>query len=769
MDLVRLENSGENWSTPRQHLAAELTNALLRAERRLGRGLDRSELAKRINVSPASLYAYLNGTTLPRGAVFERLLDELGVIGVERGQLTTLRDAAEVIHRVAPRAQANTAAPSQPHQLPPDTRHFVGRAYELARLTEFASTREHSAARVCVIEGVAGVGKSTVAIRLGHKVKDFFPDGQLYADLNGFAASPPRESADVLFSFLHALGAPTGAIPTSPAGRMALFRSLMHGRRVLVFLDNARSSDQVRPLIAPEPGCLLVVTSRNRLDSLVGREGAVRIPMTVLDPPEAIELLASRIGPERLVAEPDAAHELVVLCAGLPLALSVVASRAMDRPDESLSDLVAELRDTDDRLDPLSSSDGDMDLRTVFNWSYDALSPSAAQLFRLLGLYPGPDISRAGCVALAGDLEECGHALRELLSANLLVERTRNRFHLHDLLREYARGRALQDDTAAERTAAMRRTLDHYLRAAVAANARIQPIDVEERGDPFPAPSTYADAMAWFTVECDVLLAMISYAHANGLESYAWRTAWACMVFLRRSGRHAARVDTQRLAVSAARRVGDGVALATSLRMLADALSRSRQSGDVLSLLSDALMMFEGLGDERGAFRTHLSFVRALDAAGEHVRALEHAEAALRLAEPKEVLPALADALAATARELAHLGRTATALDRSARALELYTAIGNMEGEASILKVVGDAELNCGHPERAITAYERSLALDRALGDRYWEAHALHRLAVAHQLLGDSHTARRLYTAAVLLLESLHHPDADSLRDQGLS
>jgi tetratricopeptide (TPR) repeat protein/transcriptional regulator with XRE-family HTH domain len=761
---VRLENSGEDWSTPKRRVAAELTSAVLRAERRLGRGLDRTALAKCLNVSPASMYAYLKGTTLPRGPIFERLLDELGVTGVERGWLTTLRDAAEVAYRVAPDKRANQAAPSKPCQLPPDTRHFVGRVNELARLVEIASTPNAGAARVCVIEGTAGVGKTTLATRAGHRVKGLFPDGHLYTDLRGFAATPPVDAAEALLGFLHALGAPSGGIPPALADRVGLYRSLLDGQRVLVVLDNAGSSEQVRPLVPPAPGCLLVVTGRGRMDSLVAREGAVRIPLAVLTLRDAVELLAARVGAARLAAEPDAVRDLVDLCAGLPLALSVVASRLADRPEEPLSELVAELRDTDDRLEPLSSSDTDLDLRTVFRWSYDALTPPAARLFRLMGLHPGPDVGLAACAALADTSKPPRPVLRELASANLLIEQSRGRFRLHDLLHAYARSRALQEDPAEERMEAVRRMLDHYLGAASAANARIQPNDAEDRSDVRPAPGTYADAMAWFTAEHEVLLALAGYAAVHGFESHAWRLAWACMVFLRRSSRNAARIDVQRIAVSAARRVGDRAALAASRRMLADALARSRRAAEVRSLLAAALAAFEDLGDSKGALRTHLSFVRALDAEGDHTRALGHAEAALRLAEADGDRPMLADALAATARQLTHLDQMAIALDRCARALEIYSSTGNTEGKASVLKIVGDAELSCGCPQRAITAYERSLALDRALGDRYWEAHALNRLATAHRRLGDPHTADRLHAEAVAALELLHHPDVAVLR-----
>ncbi|WP_369794453.1 NB-ARC domain-containing protein [Kutzneria sp. 744] len=762
--VVRLENAGEDRSEPRQRVAAALVQVVLQAERRLGHGIDRAQLAKRVNVAPASLYAYLNGTTLPRGPVFERLLDELRVTGAERGWLTTLRDKAEVAGRVRSAAQKPRGKLPVARQLPIDGARFIGRSDELVRMMAMASGEGTDAARVCVIEGPAGVGKTMLATRVGHLVKDLFPDGQLHADLHGFDRQPPTDPAEVLLGFLFALGTPADAAPPTLAGRAALFRSLLAGQRMLVVLDNAGSSEQVRQLIPSEPRCLMVITSRNRMDSLVAREGAARISLAVLAPPAAADMLAATIGTARVAAEPEAVRDLIDLCSGLPLALSVVASHAADRPTEPLAALVEELHDEGDRLDSLSWPDDDLDLRTIFQWSYDGLTPAAAWLFQMLGLHPTPEIGQAACTALGAPDEPLRPALRELLSANLLTEHSRGRFRMHDLLHAYARELFLRRVPSPQQKGMRRRMLDYYLAAAAAANTSIQPCDAEHREHAGPAPGDYAASMAWFTAECEVLLAMVDHAAEHGFESHAWRLAWACMVYLRRSVRSASRIAVQRVAVAAADRAGDRAARATSSRMLADALGRSRLGAETLTLLAQALAEFEELGDESGALRAHLSFARALDADQKHARAYEHAEAALSLATAIGENMAVADAYASSARQLVNLGRHEAALRRCERAITLYAAAGHAEGEASVLKIVGDAELRHGDPMAAIAAYERSLALDRTLGDRYWAAHALHRLGVAHRRLGCAETADRLNAEAIAELESLHHPDAEALR-----
>jgi tetratricopeptide (TPR) repeat protein/transcriptional regulator with XRE-family HTH domain len=762
--------------TANRELATELTRAVLRAEKRLKRNLDRATLARRLNVSPASVYAYLNGTTVPRNAVFERLLDELGVSGAERGRLSTLRDATELARRLGhgPRTRRSGAAanPFRPRQLPPNPRHFVGRDAELAQLTALAAAaRDSRAVGVCVIHGTAGVGKTSLATTWAHRFKTWFPDGHLYVDLRGFGTDPPVDPGEALLGFLHGLGTPPREIPTTTDVRMAFFRSLVSERRMLIVLDNGRSSEQVRPLIPSAAGCLVVVTSRDRMDSLVVREGAARISLDVMPPDEAEALLAERLGVEQLADQPGSARELVGLCAGLPLALSMVTARLVDRPDEPISALVAELHDTQDRLDFLAAPEADLDLRTVFQWSYNLLSPDSARLFRLLGLHPGPDADLSTCAALMGRTKQPKTALRELVRANLVNERPMGRFHFHELLRAYAGTRSKRDDTKADRADAMRRLLDHHLRAASSANTSIQPNDVEEFGHwnevpagPMPKLGSYAQAMAWFTAEHATLGSLIEYAAANGFEAHAWRLAWTSMVFLRRTGRNTSRVNVQRTAVQAARRAGDPAALATSLRLLADALARSRQREEALLLLKEALTVFQALRDDKGQLRTHLSFVRALDATGDHTRALEHAEYALRLAEADDDPLILADALAATGRQLTQFARHTDALALCERASMLYSAAGHTEGMASVLKVIGDAELLAGHVQRAIVTYQRSLDLDRSLGDRYWEAHALHRLATAIEKAGDKRTSALLRAEAIAVLDSLHHPDGAALR-----
>jgi DNA-binding SARP family transcriptional activator len=370
-----------------------------------------------------------------------------------------------------------------PAQVPPETAGFAGRTAELSRLLAMipAAGEVIRAAPgeppVAVVTGTAGIGKTSLAIRFARQVAARFPDGQLYVNLRGFdPSSAPTEPEAALRGFFEALGVPPQRVPATLEAQTGLFRSLVEGKRMLLLLDNARSTEQVRALLPGCPDCMVVITSRSQLTGLVAAEGARPLPLDVLSGAEAKELLVRRMGKDRVAAEPFAAAELIKQSAGLPLALSVTCARAATRPGVPLSSLAAELRDARGRLDVLETGDETTDLRAVFSWSYEKLSDRAARMFRLLGVHPGPDISAPAAASLAGvSLAAARAALAELARASLLAENAAGRFGCHELLREYAAERAAADDSEAERATARRRILDHYLRTPFAGSTRLYP------------------------------------------------------------------------------------------------------------------------------------------------------------------------------------------------------------------------------------------------------------------------------------------------------
>ncbi|MEH0424001.1 ATP-binding protein [Streptomyces sp. B21-083] len=742
-----------------------LWSAIRRSEQRQRRDLDRTVLARRVGISPSSLYAYLKGRTLLRSTTLDRLLDELQASPGERRELASLREAVELTDQ---RDRVTDSPPSglpTPRQLPPVTRGFAGRAAELRTLDASLTEGDPGTPFIVVIYGTAGVGKTTLALYWAHRLKDRYPDGQLHVNLRGFDADQTPDPGQALDGLLRALGAAPESVPCEVDAKAALFRSFLVGRRMLLVLDNARSAEFVRPLLPAADDTLVIVTSRNRMDGLAVREGAHRLGLGVLPYRDALALLERRLGAPRLAAEASAADELVELCARLPLALSVSATKV----GASLETFVRRTREVHDRLDALGSQERDLDLRTLFQTSYALLPEPAARLFRLLGLHAGPDIDEYACAALLDDdIPAARAALSVLVSGNLVGELSSTRFGSHDLLRAFARSLAdhIPPD---ERTAAISRMLDHYLGTVVHAGRHIQVCRTEDL--PWAPPprrlpplGDYDEAMGWLTAALPTLGATVAQAVAEGFDSHAWRLAWAAAVFLRRTGRRADRVLIQHAGLTAALRSGSPAVVATSRRLLADALTRMGQIPRALSLLHASLTTCAELDDIRGVFQARLSLIRAHEAAGAPATALRHAEAAYGLTASLGDSLARADALTCLAKQEHHLGRHAESLRHARRALRLYVRIGYAEGEADIRRTIGRAEQRLGRPEEAVAHYERSLELDRLLGDRFWEAHKLQDLAGGLEAAGDAGAARLHREEAWAAFVALRHPTADLIR-----
>ena len=384
-------------------------------------------------------------------------------------------------------SQPSPAPRVVPRQLPAPTGHFVGRSNELGHL----SARLDAAAGaplmvISAIGGTAGIGKTALALYWGHRHAEEFPDGQLYVNLRGFdPTGAPLPPMTALRGFLTALGMPAQDVPTDPDEQVALYRSHLAGRRMLVVLDNARDAEQVRPLLPGVPGCLVLVTSRDQLAGLVALDGALPLTLDLLTQDEAHDLLIRRLGRDRVARERTVADELIDLCARLPLALSIAAAHAALHPNRPLAAFVGELRDTHRRLDALTTGEPAADVRVVFSWSYRTLTPASARLFRLLSVHPGPDISLLAAAGLAGrDPDPTRHALDELTRAHLIIEHAPGRYSVHDLLRAYAADQAHAQESDVEREAALRRVIDFYLHTACGADHLLAPHRAPIRLDP---------------------------------------------------------------------------------------------------------------------------------------------------------------------------------------------------------------------------------------------------------------------------------------------
>ncbi|WP_229401829.1 ATP-binding protein [Micromonospora okii] len=662
-----------------------------------------------------------------------------------------------------------------PRQLPAAVPHFVGRAAQLAALTALSADPAGTPGAVLIsaIGGTAGVGKTALAVHWAHQVKDRFPDGQLYVDLRGFDPAAPTSPAEALGGFLEALAVPAARMPTGLDAQAGLFRSLLTDRRMLVVLDNARDAEQVRPLLPGSPGCLVVVTSRHRMPGLVAAEGARPLALGLLSVAEARELLSRRLGAARVAAEPEAVDRIVAASSGLPLALAVVAARAATQPDFGLARLADELDDTRGGLDGFSDGEAGTDVRAVLSWSYRRLDPAAAALFRLLGLHPGPDVTRAAAASLAGATPaEVRRPLAALTAANLLAEHAPGRYALHDLLRAYAVEQAHATDGEAERRAALGRLIDHHLRAAHAADLLLyrhrDPIDLPAAhvGAAPPELRDRDGAWAWLTAEHRTLLAVIALAAATGFDTHAWQLAWSVNTYLDRVGAWQDQSTAQRLALRAAATAGDRNGQALAHRNRGVACLRLGAHEEARAHLAQALALHDGLGDRVGCARTQLNLGILAERQGDHREALRHAQRAHDLFEAADHAYGRANALNNIGWYHIQLGDHRRALDYCRRALAGQQRAGNRYWEAHAWDSLGYAHHHLGEFPEAVDCYEHALALWREAGERYFEATTLTHLGDTRRRAGDSDAARAAWRRAVEILDQIGHPDADQLRDR---
>jgi len=594
------------------------------------------------------------------------------------------------------------------------------------------------------------------------------PDGQLYVNLRGFGPSgTPAQPGAALLGFFEALGVPPQQVPGSLEAQTGLFRSLLEGKRMLLLLDNARTTDQVRPLLPGSPGCMVVITSRSQLTGLVAAEGARPLPLEVLSGSEGRELLVRRLGLERVTAEPAAATELIEQSAGLPLALSVTCARAVTRPGVALADLAAELRDTRGRLDVLETGDVSTDLRAVFSWSYQRLSERAARMFRLLGIHPGPDVSAAAAASLAVlPPGEARSALAELTRASLLTEDSCSRFSCHELLRAYAAERAAADDTDDERDHARQRLLDHYLRSACAGSARLYPARSRVR---LPAAlpdvtseefASYEAVLAWFGAEHRVLHAILAMAAESGLDHYCWTLAWYWSPILKRRGQLREAAGLQRTALAAARRLADPVSLAHVNYELGHVSGRLGDYAAGHTHLRRSLELFTGLGDRVNMGQARHGLALLLNQQDRYAEALEHAVEALRLRSSFADLAVVAYSENAVGWIYAHLGEHTEALRHCCRALELHRESGSRSGAADTLDSIAYTYGELADHRQAIAHYQQALEIYRAIGDPEGEAGSLTRLGDAQLAAGLPAQARLSWERALAVLSRM--PGADS-------
>jgi DNA-binding SARP family transcriptional activator len=666
-----------------------------------------------------------------------------------------------------------------PAQLPHSVAGFSGRQVEIDWLNALLpGNADDSGATVVItaLAGTAGVGKTALAVHWAHQIRDRFPDGQLYVNLRGFdPAGSAMEPTDAIRAFLDAFAVPLDRIPVDLDAQAALYRTMVAGRRMLIVLDNARDAAQVRPLLPGSPTCLVLVTSRNQLLSLVAADGAQLLELDLLPADQARSLLANRLGSVRVAAEPAAVDAIIDTCAGLPLALSIVSARASANSRLPLEDLADELRETRGGVYELNVGDEHTDLRDVISWSYRALSAPAGRLFRLLGLHEGADIGVSAAASLAGiPLAQARALLAELTSAHLLADRSRGRFAFHDLLRAYARELADADDSAADRRAAVHRVLDHYLLTAYRANELLGPsrddaITVASVG-PLVTPEELADhrkALAWFTTEYRVLLAALRQATNQGFDVHAWQLAWAMASFFERGGHWHDAAASQQFALEAANRLGDPYAQAISHGSLAAyayvSLGRYAEAEDHLV---QALALYQRLDDRTGQARAHMSLALLLDRQDRYADALDHAQQAFELFETAGHRTRQARALNALGWFHIQLGDNQSGLSYCLQALDLQREIDDQDGQADTLDSIATAYAALGNHEEAIAHYQQAVLFYREFGHRHREADTLACLGDMYLAHGRSIEAGEAWQRALAIFDELEQSEASVLREK---
>ncbi|MEV0675440.1 BTAD domain-containing putative transcriptional regulator [Actinosynnema sp. NPDC050436] len=711
----------------------------------------------------------------------ERLVEELGT---DPG--TALQD----LHRrildadpdltsttdLAADAPSATATPAAPRQLPAAPRSFTGQVEEFAVLTnalDSATIGKGATVVISALAGAGGIGKTWLALHWAHQHVDRFPDGQLFVDLQGFSPTDePMDPAVAVRGFLDALGVDPDRIPPDLDAQATLYRSLVADRRMLVVLDNAATAEQVVPLLPGTPTCTVLVTGRHRLASLIDRHGARHLHLDVLSGDEARALLTARLGTDPVAADPDAVDELVELCGGHPLALSITARTAATRPSVPLAEVSAELRELglemlDHDTDPAAS------LPTVLSWSLRRLTEQQRTLFALLGITPGPDTTPPATAALASlSLSAARRALAALEEASLLERRPGGRYVMHDLIRAYATTIAHARPEPV-RLAALERAVDYYLHTAHAADHLLEPHRDPIRLDP-PAPGAHvhrlpdiATALAWFETHHLHLLASQHTAVARHRHQTVWHLAWVLGTFHRRRGHHHDELAVWQAALDSASRLSDPRTRTFAHRRLGYAYAELDQHESAVGHLSQALDLAEQHQDSAEQAYIHNSLATAWGRRGDDRRAFEHARHALDQYRALEQPVLEADGLNTVGWYAARLGDYDHARELCEAALALQRRHHDADGEAHSLDSLGFIDHRTGHHHRAVAHYRRALALFRSLGQTTYVSEVLDQLGHCHAALGQDEQAKAVWQEALKLYRGQgRDDDADCVRQQ---
>jgi DNA-binding SARP family transcriptional activator/tetratricopeptide (TPR) repeat protein len=687
----------------------------------------------------------------------EVLVTELGVEpGPELRRLHARILAGEQVVQPG-REHAGSSTKVRPAQLPADLMDFVGRDCHIKQLADLLTDPGGESGQrvlpVAAVTGVGGIGKTSLAVRVAHRVTDQFPDGQLYADLRG-ASAQPRPGGEVLARFLRDLGVPDAAVPVDDEERAARYRSVLADRKVLVLLDDARDASQIRPLIPGAAGCAVLVTSRSWLS---GMDGATVIDLDILDTAEADTLFAGVVGPDRTAGEPAATAIVLRACGGLPLAIRIAATRLATRPGWTVGALADRLVHERTRLRELNVAD--LAVRITFQTSYHAL-PAAdpggidpARAFRLLGLAPGRSISLpAAAVLFDAEQPDAERALETLVDVHLLIAPEPGRYRFHDLLRVYAAERAAAEETPQARTDAVHRLLHWYLTTATAADEILDPrprrrIAVDE-GMPGLRFDDYQEALRWVHSEHETLLAAIGRAAEIGAHDLVGRFMVRLGVFLGRGCHWDELLAVSRMGLASARACGDRVGEADALYAMSNGFFRCNDVRSGRDASREALAIYRELGDVQGEIAATGNLGYSYLWSEDLDKAAELMERALVLSQDGDGRPYEARSLGNLGYVYNELGQHERAVACCERAVTITSATESFD-QALATVHLGRAYHGLHRLADATDQLRRALDLSTRLG-----AHEMHGLALLY--LGDVQHDLGLTNSAVNTWQDAH-------------
>jgi DNA-binding SARP family transcriptional activator/tetratricopeptide (TPR) repeat protein len=683
-----------------------------------------------------------------------------------------------------PSAAASPVAieqPVVPAQLPADAVDFAGRGEQVKLLCDLLGAprddERPGAVIITTVAGMGGIGKSALAVHVAHRLRDRFPDGQLYVSLQG--ASCPLSPTEVLSRLMRDLGDRDTTLPAGEAERAARYRTLLADRRVLIVLDDARDAAQVRPLLPGSASCAVIVTSRNVISEL---PGSVLLGLDVLSPVEALAMFSAIIGAPRAAAEQEATTRVLESCAGLPLAIRIAGSRLASRPAWSIAHLAAKLDDERGRLGQLAV--GDLAVRANFGVSYEALpvgesrtgppaSADPARVFRLLGLASQlSPLSLPAITAMAAEpAVKVAVALDTLTNASLAESPAPDRYRLHDLLRSYAAELAVSADSQPDRNAAIGRLLTWYAeRAYVCAlalqSARRPPLIIAVPEAVLAEQPDAAQAYCWYETELTNLTAAVRRAADLGLHEVSAQIPIAMLGFVQRTAAGEDWLAAVETGVGSARHLTDDSILGTLLNILGHLYDTRKRRGEALACYSEALAIRRRTGDRVGEARILNSIGIGWAGQGQFEEALAYMRQSL------DILSSLDDQREYVGLSLNNLGhvllslkRHDEALEALAKALEIHDEIADHFWRGSTYNTIGDTYLDLGRFEEAARHFRMGREVHQQTAPKSTaHVNSLYGLGKALDALGLVADAREAWQSVLPILEHLGDPRATDVR-----